>query len=475
MESFSPVFSESALFVGQNIFTFALLLPLLGRVDRSNWKLLIFLIPILVLLPFTEYLTFDSSLEVDPVLGLLFGYLVLYGITARRLDWFYYGNLILGSFALSLIKMTGFLFCVFAALIILFLRLQMRATNVNMDLSNQKPVRWLLPSLCVVAAALFGTVSWTLYVKLSGAEIAQSSAFSIAGGFAQYQKETIVSFLTAVFASEGGAGLNSLSPVSWLFAVPLLTAIAVRLLTQDVRLRQRSMLGALLLSFGYFAWVFCLLVGYLTSFVEGEAMALAGFSRYLSSYQIGGLLICVVWIIEAIRMKQLRESYTYLALVVCALALLMPAQSVFNATIGSPYANRKTVEWRMRYDCDRYYDNLDVNSAKICYLDQNETEPGYSFAMFQFEALPYDVQKAIAWRFGDAYYEEDYYSLSPSAAEWEAALVDGGFTHLYLRNVNDYFLENYATLFENLNCIQANAYYEINIEGNHVQFVYIDS
>jgi hypothetical protein len=85
------------------------------------------------------------------------------------------------------------------------------------------------------------------------------------------------------------------------------------------------------------------------------------------------------------------------------------------------------------------------------------------------------VQKAIAWRFGDAYYEEDYYSLSPSAAEWEAALVDGGFTHLYLRNVNDYFLENYATLFENLNCIQANAYYEINIEGNHVQFVYIDS
>ena len=472
--SFSSVFSESTLFVGKNLLSFALLLPLLGRVERNKWKELLFLIPILVLLPFAEYATFDSSLEVDPMLGLLFGFLTLYGATTARTDWFYYTNLALGAFALSLTKTTGFLLCGFATLIVLFLRLQARAAAGHADPPIQKSVRWLLHSLCIAVAAALGAVSWMIYIRSSGIQLAQNSAFFLRGGLAQYQKEIIVNFLSAVFAPEGGAGLNALSPILWIFAIPVLSAVVVRLLTPDETLRRRSALGAVLLSLGYLIWMLLLLIGYLTSFVEGEAMALAAFSRYLSAYQLGALLVCAVWLTEAIRTKQPRLSHTLLLLCVCALAFVTPLRDVFNATIGSPYANVKTVDWRMSYEpSSRYYEILNIDSVKICYLDQNDKEPGFSFAMFQFEALPYDVQKAIAWRFGGPYYKEDYYSLSPSAAEWEATLIEGGFTHLYLRNTNDYFLTNYASLFENPFDIHNDSYYAIAQENGHLRFVYI--
>ena len=257
--------------------------------------------------------------------------------------------------------------------------------------------------------------------------------------------------------------------------VPVFSAVLINMLSRNAELRKRAIFGAALLSAGYLVWMLFLLIGYLTSFVEGEAMELAAFPRYLSSYQMGALFVFSVWLLEAVREKPARWKHIFLAATVCVLAAAAPLQSVFNATVGSPYANGKTAEWRAQYEpSSRYYLSLDVKSVKICFLDQNGSEPGYSFALFQFEALPYDVQKAIAWRFGEPYYKKDYYSLTPTAEEWEAALLKGGFTHLYLRNVNEYFLNNYRILFGNPDDIRADAYYRIDQTDGHVKFVLID-
>ena len=284
--SYASAFSESTLFIGKNMLGFALLLPLFGQSDQNNWKSLLFLVPIAIFLPFTEYSTFDSSLAVDPLLGLLFGYLVLYGVTSTRTNWFFFINLALGSFVLSLTKTTGFLFCSFVVFIVLFLKLADRISSKRIDHFTQKSIRWLLPSLCIITAAFLGAVSWVIYVRSSGAEIAQYSLSSLSNGLAQYQKETIVNFLNAAFTHEGGAGLNSLSPILWIFAVPGISVVVVRLISSDISLRRRSAIGAVVFTLAYLIWMLCLLIGYLTSFVEGEAMSLAAFSRYLSSYQL---------------------------------------------------------------------------------------------------------------------------------------------------------------------------------------------
>lgn len=472
--SFSRAFSEDTLFIGKNLLSFALLLPLFGQIRERSRKELLLVVPIVIFLPFTEYAAFDSALEVDPMLGLLFGYLILYGTDERRNDLFSNANLALGSFVLALTKTTGALFCGLAALIILFLRLASSSIRRQASETVLTVKQKLLPAVWIAAFAAMAAGSWILFVRSSGADIAQTMNPFQHGGLAQYQKETIVNFLNAVFVSEGGEGLNILSPILWIFLVPFLSAILINMLSQNTALRKRAVFGAALLSAGYLAWMLFLLIGYLTSFVEGEAMELAAFSRYLSSYQLGALFVFSAWLLEAVREKQARWRHIFLALYICVLAAATPFQSVFNATVGAPYANGKTADWRVQYEpSSRYYENLDVHSAKICYLDQNGSEPGYSFALFQFEALPYDVQKAIAWRFGGPYYKEDYYSQTPTAEEWETALLEGGFTHLYLRNTNGYFLGRYGTLFDNPDDIRADAYYRIDRVDGHVKFALI--
>ena len=470
---FSPIFNEADLFRARDLLSLALLLPFFRRLNWPHWKTPLLLIPIVFLLPYLEYSTFASSLEVDPLLGLLFAWLIITCAAEERVDGFMLASLALGSFMLAMAKVSGFLFALLAVAMLFFARLYRARIQSGSVAARQ---RWALPALVVLGAGLIGAVGCRLYVAAGGSAISASAGLlSLGDGLAQYQKETIVNFLEALFAAEGGAGFGALSPALWIFAVPALSAVALRVFARDVQAARRGLVDSLLLTAGYLVWLVLLLVGYLTSFVEGEAVSLAAFSRYLSSYQLGALVVCAWSLVQGIESVDPRRRHTRLAVLLLVLVMLAPLGSVFSATLGAPYANGKTADWRQRYaPAARYYETLDPVAVKLCYLDQNPNEPGYSFAMFQFEALPVDVEKAVAWRLGGPYYEEDYYSLSPSLEEWEQALLTGGFTHLYLRNTNAYFERTFGSLFLDPAQIQADSYYAISQQDGHIRLTKID-
>jgi hypothetical protein len=463
--SFSPSFNEADLFRARDLLTLTLLLPFVRHLDWKRWKTLLLVLPVTLLLPFLEYAGFASELVVDPMLGLLFAWLILAAIDDSAQSWFTLVSLGLGSFLLSFTKVSGVFFVILAACILLFQRLRSSRTA---QIPAQR-ARWALPALVVLFGGIAGWLAWQLTVSANAAGSSLSAVLALKSGFLPYQKETIVHFLDALFVAEGGAGLGELSPALWIVAVPFLSAVAVRILSPDPKLAKRSLVDALLLTAGYLVWLLVLLIGYLTSFVEGEALSLAAFSRYLSSYQLGALVVCLHSVVSAMLARESRAGRSLLALLLIALLLMAPLRSVFDATFGAPYANTKTADWRARYaPADRLYERTDPADTKICFLDENPAEPGYSFALFQFEALPTDVEKAIAWRLGGPYYDADYYSLSPSAEEWGQALLDGGFTHLYLRTTSEFFASTYGSLFANPADIQSDSYYAISAQGGKV-------
>ncbi|MEA4938617.1 MAG: hypothetical protein VB091_03410 [Christensenella sp.] len=457
--SFSPSFNEADLFRARDLFALSLLLPFFHNLDWNRWKTLLLVIPIALLLPFLEYSGFASELVVDPMLGLLFAWLILAAAEETPVHWFTLVGLGLGSFLLAFTKVSGVFFVILAAAILFFQRVR---RPLPKHLPYPRP-RWALPALVVLLSGIVGWLAWQLTVSANAAGGSLSAVLTLKNGFLPYQKETIVNFLDALFVAEGGEGFGMLSPALWIAAVPFLSAIAVRIFNANPYEGKESRLNALLLTAGYLVWLLVLLMGYLTSFVEGEALSLAAFSRYLSSYQLGALVVCLYPVVHAMTLREPHARRNLLALLLIALLLMAPLRSVFDATIGAPYANSKTTDWRARYaPADRLYERLDPAYTKICFLDENPTEPGYSFALFQFEALPYDVEKAVAWRLGGPYYDADYYSLSPSAEEWGRALLDGGFTHLYLRTTSDSFAATYGSLFANAADIQSDSYYAIS-------------
>ena len=463
--SFSPHFNEADLFRTHDLLTLSLLLPFFQTLDWNRWKTFLLVLPVVLLLPLLEYAGFTGELVVDSMLGLLFAWLLLSTAEECSVHWFPQISLGLGSFLLSFTKVSGVFFVVLAAAILFFQRF--RYSNAK-HIPAPRPSR-TLSAFIVLAAGIVGWLAWQLYVSAGSAGSSLSAVLSLKNGLLPYQKETIVNFLNALFAPEGGAGLGVLSPMLWIAAVPFLSAVVVRILHPLPNQGKESMLDALLLTAGYLVWLLLLLIGYLTSFVEGEALSLASFSRYLSSYQLGALLVCLYPVVQAMVLREPHARRNLLSLLLIALLILAPLRSVFDATIGAPYANSKTADWRQRYaPAVRYYEQLDPARTKLCFLDENPAEPGYSFALYQFEALPADVEKAVSWRLGGPYYEADYYSLSPTAEQWGQALLDGGFTHLYLRTTSAYFETTYGSLFENPSDIQSDSYYSINQTGGHV-------
>lgn len=468
---FSPVFQESILFSAKNILAFSLLLPLFRHLERKQWKNVLLVGGVALIFPFLEYASFDVSLEVDALLGLLFGWVLMQGTDKKQIDLFSLISLALGGFLLSMTKVSGIVFVIIATMILLFFHIWNNTGTRKVKQSNAR--HQILLTAMLLLGGIIGVSSWYLFVRSSGVIAASASLPSFRGGFQPYQKETIVNFMQALFANSG-SGLSGLSPIAWLFAVPLLGALAVRFIDRDELFSRRVVPLSLLLCLGYFVWLLSLLIGYLTSFIPEEAVSLAAFGRYLSSYQIGALLLVLSWLIGASHTRGVLFSRRFLALLVSLLAIFAPLDRVFFATLGSPYQNDKSVEFQAQYaPSSRYYAELIEPNTKICYLDQTEQEPGYSFALFQFEALPVQVGKAIAWRLGKPYYETDYYSATPTSAEWEKALIDGAFTHLYLRNTNPYFEQVYGSLFVDSNDIQADSYYEIMQQDGHVQLIRI--
>ena len=75
--SFSPVFNEADLFRARDLLALSLLLPFVRNLDWKRWKTLLLVASLAFLLPYLEYSSFASSLEVDPLLGLLFAWLIL--------------------------------------------------------------------------------------------------------------------------------------------------------------------------------------------------------------------------------------------------------------------------------------------------------------------------------------------------------------------------------------------------------------
>jgi hypothetical protein len=88
---------------------------------------------------------------------------------------------------------------------------------------------------------------------------------------------------------------------------------------------------------------------------------------------------------------------------------MAPLRSVFVATIAAQYANKKNTDCARVMLRRRLYERLDPANTKICFLDENPKSTRLFVWLFQFEALPYDVEKAVAWRLGGPYYDADYY------------------------------------------------------------------
>jgi len=109
-------FNESFVFISMNFFIYALLAPSLSMFKKTQWKKALLVGFFLFLIPLTIYNFIYTGAYVDGLMGLIFAY-ILYIYFTKKLDKFSLFSLLLALFTLTLTKVTGIIFSIAAAII----------------------------------------------------------------------------------------------------------------------------------------------------------------------------------------------------------------------------------------------------------------------------------------------------------------------------------------------------------------------
>lgn len=112
---------------------------------------------------------------------------------------------------------------------------------------------------------------------------------------------------------------------------------------------------------------------------------------------------------------------------------------------------------------------LDYTKDRVYFICQDSN--GYEYQVSYYLATPvslsYDYE--MGWSLGSPYSEKDVWTLDFSAEDWEKALIDGGYTYVYVYNADKQFRGLYGSLFENPAAISDNTCYKVDVIQGKVQ------
>ena len=315
---FSDRFIEYCSYIGMNIMYFCIFMPFIKDLfSKRHWKKQIFLLATFLLLPLVVMSTrFYRELYVDTMLGIFFGFTLLYYFVYKY-EKTVYGLLMVSAAILMLTatKDTGIIFSMIIIGIIcidkiFFGRVQMFEFikgPSRIDLQLKKLLMLSLPLICI----LYIKAAWsnllirnnlTTYFRVpSLISIINSFVF---GQLEQYQIVSLKNFLLALFYKR--IPLHNMSVVEF-SAFFILVAVIITWLNKDNYNYRRMLLSTILLVIGLLGYLFSLAIVYAFIFIEFEAIQLASYERYISSYLIAMLLFILTFYLVG-QNEQMKEN-----------------------------------------------------------------------------------------------------------------------------------------------------------------------
>ena len=492
MEYHNGMFSESILYVAFQIFLVSFLLVGTSGLTKAKYKYFIPCISILLFVPMLFYPDVYNSIYVDPLLAILMAYVLICYYT-ESLSLFNFLRIAGGLLALTLTKEMGVLIA--GMLVILF----MLDTLWKKKKFAIKP---LLPHIGLGLLVCLFFFSWQIYLAIPVVSditivseavpvISSTSASRITiggiidlltGNAPEWRYQCIKNYIEALFSGHTFMfGNISVSVLDICFLVLLAGYLIPKLpaFRKNSELFSLSAFGVLC-SLPYLAF---LLVTYLFSFNEREALLLNSYERYAGSY-VGGVFLafCILLFSISLQRDTGKERTSPYLITVTALTLLLfiitPAEYLFlkNTDIETPPEYVYGTD-----EAEKLLRSFGDKSEKIYVICNNSN--GFSYYLYRNVFSPHQVQNA-SWSLYSS--REDYLEYlqnypdksdsSPtilSAADWEKQLSEE-YSYVFLLHPNEVFSQMYGSLFEDPSSIQDGTFYRVNSDpSGHVQLSYI--
>lgn len=285
-------FSEPMLFQTNICFAYILLLPILGSLKERKMIERIGLVVLYVVFPHIIATQFYYKLGVDYILGILFGYVLLAIVDATSNRAFYYTKIVIAMAFLSLVKTSGIVLVLFAALFFAIYHWKKTATFWNAS------GKLIINGLKIVFIPTIFYLSWKIFAEKTGntgylSERIETNVRSLAHLFPDYTGTVILDYIKHVFTYPLTREVFGMTA----FGIIIFIAVVYYLQKYCKMIDARAKRLHIAMSIGLF--VFCLahIYMYLFVFDEWEAMGLLEYDRYIGQYLAGVFLfyICNLW------------------------------------------------------------------------------------------------------------------------------------------------------------------------------------
>ena len=459
-----------------NIMILAFLLPAMRAQRWKRWGSALCMACALFVLPTLFNSGAYYTIYADVVLGCVFFH-ALYA-------WFFTprdrgGVLLTGGslFLLPLIKEAGWGLCLIA--------LAIMAVDLIGE-RNRSGLRRVRDAGCLAAAALAGGLSWKAFLAVHQTQ----RVWSLSAGFTEildvllgrapsHRMRTVENFFFSLTDAGlfGQGGVIQLSLLIWLLLLGVLAALALG--RADAALRRRWRRMALWLLAGLGAYLLSLLYTFLFLFRNYEGESLFSFARYLSSYMIAlaGLSLALASETLGPALRRNRQSVELLALTLMLLAA-NPETLLERAVITREW-DEAVYESRMSTAAPpEMAQMLDAQTDLVYFVSQNDQGHRYFLRAFEWVPLRFQARGDGWWlmpseqaveQTGDWYAQT--FSTVKTPQEWADELMEGGYTHVYLDQVDQAFAAAYAGLFQSPEEIAADRLFEVTVKDGGVTLV----
>lgn len=458
------LFSEWRVYYSYQIFILALFMPFFRNITFRQPIRMILYVVIALLAPLLFFSNLYSSVYIDPFVGILFGTGMAMIVVRPKQDRLYEVHIWLLCVVLTLSKDVGLLFSMAIALSVSILSV--------LDSTKEKKTKRFLNIIVSFLSAYLPKLMWDWEVRTAGAAISFGGKIDweillrvLFGKDDSYRTQVLSSYRDALY--DMSISMENLfvrfNYFGWfvlmVVALYLIYRMYVYIYGTDGKEKCRSMgivswMSALTLT-GY---IMGLCVIYMFKFSEYEAIRLASMTRYLNIAFVGIWILLLLLLADGISVW---KFYKEAEMVLLLLTLLSVPTREFGLFIRGFHINNsawirgpfKEMENSIHEVCD--------GDDRIYFIAQ-ETG-GFEYWVCRYVARPNAFNENFTWSIGEPFYEGDVWSQKMDVQDWSEILFER-YDYVALYKINDYFVQHFGSLFENVEEIENNALYRVNRE-----------
>ncbi len=435
-------YHEGTLYQAMDLVLVSCLLPVCKKFDYKKIIQNFIAIGTMMCLPMLLYKEMFGSLYVDALLGFVMAYALymIYRSEAKEGICFFVCLTITLS-VLCLIKASGIFLAVIAVVILAVCQ------NKLIDDKKTKYKQLSLTLGTTIGFVLLGKISWASYLrssKTSGAWNTSSVTMTnicelLVGKGKEYQYITIKNFIRFLYNTDlaviRGFGINYIELTMLLC---LLSIVTYYLSRKEMKVKI-CVIGIIV---GQIIYTIGMLILYVFTFGESEAVGLASNGRYLSTYFVVFLLF-VIMVVLTLEYKEKKIEYVAFAVAVFV-TLLASSRTIYGLTIDYQHKGAEYSEVREKYgDISKYCEELDCVDDRVAFVTIGE-DSFENVAMYHYMT---PIKIVNVYDFAD---ETRFAEMT--ANQWIDDIFSRDISHVYLLNIDENFIEKYIGCFEKTPC-----------------------